>query len=145
MRIIAFISLVLFLSSCSPQAKLRRADRLIKEAIASGASWKSDTVYVEKTVLVPEVKIDTVFTSLVGDTVTITKEKLRIKYVKLPGDSVYIEGKVIQDTLIIEVPVSVDNEIKAPPSKYRLIHIIGGSILALILGLILGFVFGKFT
>lgn len=123
--------IVLIFTGCSARWHL-------KKAIQKGAFVKSDTVYVDRTVYVPEVKTDTVFTSLVGDTIRIEKEKLRIKYVRLPGDSVYIEGKCLPDTLRIKVPVSVDTDIHAPDCKWKLIHIIGAAILFLVVGLIIG-------
>jgi len=70
-------------------------------------------VYIEKSIVVPEIKTDTVFRSEPGDTVRIEKERLKIKYVNLPGDSVYIEGKCESDTVTVEVPVTVTKEIKA--------------------------------
>lgn len=118
MRLVAFISLVVLLSSCGPRWHLKRAQHHIKKAEAKGALITSDTVYVEKTIVTQEVKTDTVFTSLVGDTILITKEKLRIKYVKLPGDSVYVEGKCDADTVQISVPFTVTKQITVPAKTW---------------------------
>lgn len=109
----SIILLTLFLLSCGPASKLRRAERLISKAEEKGATWRVDTVYKEVPLIVSQVKKDTVFESLPGDTVVIEKERLRVKYVKLPGDSVFIEGECKADTVYKEVPVTVTKTIEA--------------------------------
>lgn len=111
------ITIVLLLSGCS-------ASWHLKKAIQKGALVSSDTVYVEKSVIVPEVTTDTIFHSVAGDTVRIERERLKIKYVRLPGDSVYVEGKCESDTIFVKTPVYVKTEIKAPPSKWKWWHIV---------------------
>lgn len=103
--------IVLIFTGCSAQWHL-------KKALQKGAFVKSDTIYVDKIVYTKEVKTDTVFTSLVGDTIRIEKEKLRIKYVRLPGDSVYIEGKCVSDTIRIKIPIKVTREITVPANSW---------------------------
>lgn len=123
--ILLYLSLVALLSSCSSRYYLKRAQANLRKAESLGAQVKTDTVYVEKTVLVPEVKVDTIVHSLVGDTVLIEKEKLRIKYVKLPGDSVYVEGKCDPDTIRLSVPYAVTKDISVPAKGWlRWWHII---------------------
>lgn len=99
------------LTSCGSNYHLRRAEHHLKKADLKGAVIASDTVYIEKLVTVPEVKTDTVFKSEVGDTVFIAQDRLKIKYVRLPGDSVFIEGKCESDTVRISVPVTITKEI----------------------------------
>ena len=106
MRTIVII-LGFVLASCgSPQA-------LLKRAIERGAKVTIDTVYRDIAVIVPEVRHDSIFTSLPGDTVTITKDRLQVKYVKLAGEKVYIEGICLPDTVRVEVPVAVTTTIEA--------------------------------
>lgn len=114
MKYLPYILAVIFLASCSSNYHLRRAKYHERQAIAKGAVIASDTVFIEKVVIRPEVKTDTVFESEEGDTVYISKEKLRIKYVNLPGDNVFIEGKCESDTVKISVPVTITKEISAP-------------------------------
>lgn len=85
----------------------------LRKAIEKGAKVTSDTVYQTITVKIPEVKTDTIFKPLPGDTVTIQKDRLKIQYVKLPADSVYIFGECQPDTVKIKVPYTVTKEIKA--------------------------------
>jgi hypothetical protein len=129
------------MSGCSARWHLKRAQHHINKAEQKGASIDSDTVYVEKEVFVPEIKTDTVFESLPGDTVTIEKEKLTIKYVKLPGDKVYIEVKHNHDTVIVKVPYQVNTNIEAPPCPYRWWHILVGFLIGLVVGVLFGKIF----
>lgn len=100
-------------------------------------------MWAEKTVLVKEIKTDTIFKAVQGDTVTIVKDNLTIKYVKLPGEKVYIKGEVKRDTIIIKVPVSVENNFKAPLPKVTVLQAVLYSISALIIGIIIGVILSK--
>lgn len=119
--------LLLFSACKSPEA-------LLKKAIAKGAKVKTDTVKIIVERVTPEVKKDTVFLTKEGDTVYINKEKLKIKYVKLAGDSVFIEGKCESDTVKIEVPVTVTTEISA---GYTLWELIGVGLLSFTISFLL--------
>jgi len=132
---------IMLMSGCSARWHLKRAQHHINKAEQKGASIDSDTVFIEKEVFVPEIKTDTVFESQPGDTVTIEKEKLTIKYVKLPGDKVYIEGKVKSDTVIVKVPHQVVTNIEAPPCPYRWWHILVGFLIGLVVGVLFGKIF----
>lgn len=107
------IGLAVVIASCGPAAKLRRAEKLIKRAEEQGAVWHVDTVRVEVPVFVPEIRLDSVFVSQPGDTVVLEKDRLKVKYVRLPGDSVFIEGECEADTIEIEVPVTITKTIEA--------------------------------
>jgi len=109
---IKLLILSLILISCGPAYKLRRAERLIKKAEAMGAVWHVDTVYTERDVPVPRVQRDTVVVNAPGDTILITKERLRVK-VKVQRDSIYVSGECLPDTIRISVPVTVTRTIEA--------------------------------
>lgn len=112
-NILPYILAVALLTSCGPNFYLRKAERALKKAEQLGANVSRDTIFIEKIVTVPEVKTDTIFSSTEGDTVYISKERLKLKYVNLPGDSVFIEGKCESDTVKIEVPITITKEISA--------------------------------
>lgn len=120
------------LSSCSPTAKLRKAEKLINEAEQAGLKWHVDTVTVKIPYSVPEIMIKEVHHALPGDTVVLEKERLRIKYVRLPGDSVFIEGKCEADTIYKSVPITINKTIKA--KGYSLWQLIVLAIIALLAG-----------
>jgi hypothetical protein len=63
-----YLFIVLILSSCSPAARLRRAEKLIKKAEEQGAVWTVDSIRVEVPVFVPETRVDSIFVSRPGDT-----------------------------------------------------------------------------
>lgn len=107
MRAVITIFLISALWSCS-------ADWHLRQAIRKGAMQKIDTVHQILEIPVPEVKTDTVFESAEGDTVFISEERLKIKYVNLPGDSVFIEGKCQADTIYKDIVTTVTKEIEAP-------------------------------
>ena len=107
MRFLLTIFLISSLWSCSASWHLR-------QAIRKGVNQKIDTIVQVVEIPIPEVKTDTIFKSLTGDTVIIEKERLKIKYVKLPGDSVFIEGKCQADTVYKEIQVVSKTEITAP-------------------------------
>jgi hypothetical protein len=114
MRIIIIILLSsLILSGCGASWHLKRAEHHQKKAIAHGAVITLDTVFIDKAVFIEEVKRDSIFFSLPGDTIRIEKDRLRVTYVRLPGDSVYIEGKCLPDTVKVSVPVTITNTIQA--------------------------------
>lgn len=108
-----YIIILLLLISCGPVAKLKRAERLIKKAEEMGAVWHTDTIVQEIKVPVPEIVVQEIHHAPLHDTVRIEKEKLKIKVVRIPGDSIFVEGKCIADTIIKKVPVTITKTIKA--------------------------------
>lgn len=137
MILLIIVIIAISLSSCGVNYHSRMAAKHIRKAELKGATITTDTVFKTITVTTKEVKTDTVFTSLPGDTVTIQKDKLKIKYVKLPADSVYIFGECQPDTVKIKVPYTVTKEIKAGhgfwfDAKLVLIAAIAGFILSAI-------------
>lgn len=120
---ILVILLIITLTSCSDKAtrQLRRSKKLEEKAIANGAKVTADTVIKEVAITIPEVKTDTVFQSEPGDTVRIEKERLKIKYVNLPKDSVYIYGECAADTVVKRIPVAVTRKISAGYTTWQMI------------------------
>jgi len=131
------LAIILLLTACGPASNLRRAEKLIKKAEEQGAVWSSDTVWVERQVFVPEIRVDTTFISQPGDTVTLIKDRLQVKYVRLRGDTVFLEAACLPDTVKVSVPVVVNKEIVVH-GRLRWYHLVGWSLLALILGVIAG-------
>jgi len=108
-----FLLFLFLLSACGPVWHLKRSERHKLKALQLGAVIKTDTVFTEKTIITKEVKKDTVFKDVAGDTVYINKDNIKIKYVRIPGDSVFIAVKAEQDTIRIEVPVTVTEVVHA--------------------------------
>jgi hypothetical protein len=107
-------SMALVIASCSPQAKLRRAQRLIQQAENSGLVWKSDTVFQEIKVVVPETHFDTVLRQVnFRDTIVVTRDKVvtRVKINTVSRD-VFVETKCPEKIVIKKVPYTVTREIQ---------------------------------
>lgn len=113
MKYLPFISAILILSSCGPAAKLRRAEKLIKKAEEQGAVWTVDTVFQKIPVPVPQIEVRTIHHAIPGDTVVIEKDRLKVKVVRLPGDSIFVEGKCEADTITVTVTKTVNKTIEA--------------------------------
>lgn len=94
------------LVSCDPNKRLTR--------LLARHPELRDTVYITDTVeaIVEYVHGDTVFRSVPGDTVTLWKDRLRVKYVDMPGDTVYLSGECLSDT--IRVPYRVEVPVVQP-------------------------------
>lgn len=102
------------LVSCSPEAKLRKAKRLIKQAENAGLEWKSDTVFQEIKVIVPETHFDTVLRQVnFMDTLIVTKDKVitRVK-INTVEREVFVETKCPEKVVIKKVPYTVTREIR---------------------------------
>jgi hypothetical protein len=132
--IVVILGLTLF--GCSSNWHLKQSKRHKLKAIQLGALIDRDTIWSEKEVITQQVIKDTVFTSKQGDTVFISKEKLKIKYVKIPGDSVFIEAACAPDTLKIIVPTTVtevihNDKVWAKWWIFLLVGFVVGIVLAL--------------
>lgn len=93
---------VIMLSSCSPERRLHRLIALHPELV------KNDTIRIQDTTFLPEIKIDTiVHESKLQDTITITKEKLTVRIHRL-RDTIYIAAHQEPDTIIITKEIPVD-------------------------------------
>jgi hypothetical protein len=109
---------LLLLASCSPESKLRRAKRLITQAEAAGLEWKSDTIFQEVKIVVPQTKFDTVVRQVdFRDTIVVTKDKVvtRVK-VNTVEKEIFVETKCPEKVVVKKVPYSVEREIRVGDS-----------------------------
>lgn len=110
--LLIFLSIIFL--SCSPESKLRRANRLINEATAAGLKWQSDTVFQMIKLIVPETKFDTVVRNVnFRDTIVVIKDKVitRVK-VNTVEKQIFVETKCPEKVVIKRVPHTVNREIK---------------------------------
>jgi len=88
--------------SCTPQQRLSRLVLLHPELITT------DTIKINDTIITTQTRIDTAFHhSIIKDTVTIEKEKLKLQIVEI-RDTIYVEVEHEADTIIIENEVPVE-------------------------------------
>lgn len=135
MKNLTLFLVVILLASCSPKWHLKQALKHERKAMLKGAEVKTDTVFKDIPVFVDRIALDTLLISRPSDTVVITKDRLRLKYVDLPGDTVWISGECDSLTIIKEVPVRIEKVIYAPQKGLKLWQWI---LIALAVGLIMG-------
>lgn len=113
---------LLLLVSCSrsPQSKLRRAQRLIREAEASGLVWRSDTVFKSVVITVPMIEHDTLVQTVnFRDTITLVRDRLVTKVkVNAVTKEVYISSKCDSVVIVKRVPYTVERQIKVGDSRW---------------------------
>lgn len=120
--------------SCSPEFFCNRCKSFARP----------DTVFATKTITTAGRGADTLFIAQPGDTVYVNRDKIHVKYVLLPGDSVYIGCNCEPDTIKIDVPVLVTNEIKTGIAAARAYWLVASAaILALVVGIVAGRVLRK--
>lgn len=131
-----YLFLIVLLSSCSASWHLKQAERHIRKAQIMGAKERIDTVFITKEIVIPQVKVDTLFKRVdFRDTITLVKDKVITKVkVDTITKAVYISTVCPPDTLKIEVPFTVTKEVYSGwPWWWLLIAICGGLTLGLIL------------
>ncbi|MEO1944445.1 MAG: hypothetical protein ABGY11_09080 [Candidatus Thioglobus sp.] len=103
------ISIACFLVSCIHSTKLERAERKIFKLTQKFPQLlEKDTVIYRDTLYSTEVRTDTSFIDKdLTDTITITKDRLTIRYFK-KDSLIYIEGKCREDTIFIEKKIMID-------------------------------------
>jgi len=88
------------------ERKLRKAERKIEKlTIKYPQLLEKDTLHDTITTVINEIKMDTSFIDVPGDTTYVYRDKLRVKYVKV-GDTVHIEAACKGDTIVqyVEIP-----------------------------------------
>lgn len=115
MRFVYAILFGLLFSSCGPISKLRRAERLIKKAELQGATWKSDTVFKEIPIVIPEIRRDTIFNyRYLRDTIVVNQSGIITKIkVDTVNQKVYVSTKCPEQTVTAKAPVIVHRTIEA--------------------------------
>lgn len=122
------ILLALLLIGCSTE---RRCARAVNRC---AALWKHDTTYVHDSILIERNTMDTVLRwnfLPVHDTVTIRDGRAVIRIVRLPGDSVWVQGEC-RDTVIRYVKQVVTKNVQAEKPYCRMIQF--GFVLAIVMG-----------
>lgn len=110
--IIAALILLFILSSCGCNYYLKKAEQ------KCGTRHIQDTILVHDTIAIRESRIDTILRPILFDTVYINKDRVHLKYVKLPGDSVFIQAKC--DTVLVVRTIKVPYEkITLRPAWWR--------------------------
>lgn len=108
---IRLLILSLILTSCGPTYKLRKAERLMSQAIAQGAKVKIDTVTVEKIVPGERVEVRVPVDRIIRHDTTIIQDRVKIHFSTV-RDTVRMQVDCPPDT--IRVPVTIHKSIICP-------------------------------
>lgn len=107
----------------------------VNQAIKKGLKVGTDTVYQEKTVIVPG-DSTTVFipvTKLKDSLVTVYQDRIKIQY-RTIHDTLRFQVECPPDSIIVKVPVAVNTEIDCPPPNrmWRTVTFVLMGLLALL-------------
>lgn len=94
--ITAALGLLLLCFGCNTEKRCAR------QMVRCGVVFTSDTQYVHDSIRIERVLRDTLLqwdSLIIGDTVTIERDRLRVKVVKLPGERLFIQGEC-KDTVV---------------------------------------------
>lgn len=127
---------ILLLCGCGPAHYLKKAERAIKKAEQLGAVVKHDTVFIDRTIIIPEHKTDTLIRQVnFHDTIRLETERVKWKVkVNTIEKEIFVEAKCKADTVRIKVPVETTRVIKAGYTAFTIIKWI---FMALIIGALL--------
>ena len=105
------IMVCMMLFGCSQQYHLKRSKQHLEKAIAKGYELQYDTTFINDTIRIESVKLDT-FLRDVGDTIILKKDRLKVIYKRdTITNEVFISGECEADTIIKEIPVQVQKPI----------------------------------
>lgn len=111
----------------------------IQQAVKKGAIIKSDTVYQERTVIVPgdSTAVFVPVTKLKDSLVTVYQDRIKIQY-RTVHDTLRFQVECPPDSIIVRVPVAVNTEINCPPPKttWRTVSLILIGLLAILIFLV---------
>lgn len=123
MRNLYIFVLACTLLGCSVNHHLKQSKRHYSKALRKGYNPSIDTVFVYDTLVVTQIQHDTTFIDR-GDTVIIEKDRLRIKYYRdIVTDSIFIEGICEADTIIKEIPITIQETIYIEQTFFDLIGV----------------------
>ena len=114
-RILIASAIALLLIGCSTERQCARAAKRCAHL------WHSDTAYVHDSVTIERTLTDTLLrwqTLRERDTVTIRDGRATVRIVRLPGDSIWVQGEC-GDTVIRYVRQMVTNRIEQPQSRFE--------------------------
>lgn len=85
--------------------------RCYRQMVRCGVVFTSDTQYIHDSIRIERTLRDTLLawdSLIIGDTITIERDRLRVKVVKLPGERLWVQGEC-KDTVIRYVRQVVNN------------------------------------
>jgi hypothetical protein len=114
MRIITTL-IALLLIGCSTERQCARAAKKCAHLWHTDTAWVHDSITIERTLTDTLLRWQTLTER---DTVTIRDGRATVRIVRLPGDSIWVQGEC-GDTVIRYVRQVVTNRIEQPRSRFE--------------------------
>lgn len=125
---VVLLFLLFYLSGCSQRYHCLKC--------LSGGNVIRDTVRLDTTIFVPEIRIDSVLVfDLSTDTLILHQDRVIVKVRDIPGPTVFVSVKCPPDSVVVEKEVLVPVEVNTGYSKGK---VIGFGIAAIIAALVVG-------
>lgn len=126
------------ITSCSPEKQF--AKFLAKHPEFA----RRDTVRIHDTIITKEVVFDTAIVLYMHDTIRLQKDRWHTEIIRLPGDTFYVNGGCLPDTVVRDTVITVEKVVPCPEG-YRVSYwwrpwAIGSTLVAGLLLLFVGLV-----
>lgn len=134
MRIILLLIPILLIS-CSPEKRIARIAKKYNLI-------QTDTIFRKDTVLVEGARKDTTIHYLQNDTFVLREKNMVYKYYYNVHDStVYLDGECLPDTIIREVPITVNSiNVQDKGVRQRIIDYVINNLLTLLLMILVAYI-----
>lgn len=106
-KLIIILSILLLAGCVVPRNYSRAKEKVDRIVNKFPEILENDTIVITDSIIIPEVKTDTITKINENDTIIINKERLKIKIIRLPGDTFKIEGECKTDTIYKKIAVPV--------------------------------------
>ncbi len=106
-KILYILIAFLFVSCVVPKNYSRAKEKVDRIINKFPEILQNDTIVVIDTIFVPEVTIDTLTLLEENDTIFIERERIKIRIIRLPGDTIQIYAECKTDTIIKTITVPV--------------------------------------
>lgn len=148
-NIFNLIVIALLVTGCSAANKVRRAERLLREAEAMGLNWhnvtKTDTVYRDTVLVVKAIEVDTLV-KYSTDTITVVKNNVVTRVKINPGKTVYIDTKCPEQKIVYRERTAINTHTKKSlKAGLTTWQIIGIALFCFLLGFMANDLYRKFS
>lgn len=114
-RQLVALAFIVCLPSCSPEKQF--AKFLAKHPEFA----KNDTIRIHDTIITKEVVFDTAVVLYMHDTIELQKDRWHTRIVRMPGDTFYVDGGCLPDTIVRDTTITVLKLIPCPEG-YRVAY-----------------------
>lgn len=106
-KILFILVTILFVGCVVPRNYSRAKEKVDRIVNKFPEILKNDTIVLNDTVFIPEVLIDTLTELKENDTIFIEKERIKVRVVRMPGDTIEIKAECKTDTIVRTIAVPI--------------------------------------